>query len=268
MIRPPHRWPSLDIGALVRSRELLVMFARREVKLRYRQTVLGAAWIILAPALTAAVFSFVFSSIARLPSEHVPYFLFALVGMAGWTAFSTGLARSGQSLVNNASLVTKIYFERLTLILGTVLAALVDLGIVLVIVGLAMAAYQVAPGVALLALPVWLAGLLATSTGLGLIAGSLMVRYRDVSPLVTLGTQILLYVSPVAYGATVVPGRLRPIFDINPLVGLIDGMRWSILGTARPGPGAAIYSLVFAGVITFVGLAVFRRQERSFADVI
>lgn len=268
VIRPPGRWPRLNGRQLIRSHELLVLFAARDIKLRYRQTVLGAAWVVLTPALAAAVFSFVFSSVARLPSEHVPYFLFALVGMAAWIAFSNGLTRSSQALVTNAPMVTKIYFERLTLTLGTLLGNLIDTAIVLVIVAVAMVAEGVAPGVGLISLPLWLGCLVAMAGGLGLMAGALMVRYRDLQPIVVVGTQILLYASPVAYSATAVPAHLRTVFEINPLVGAIDGTRWALLDTRPPTAGLVAYSLVAAVVLGVLGLVVFRRQERGFADVI
>ncbi len=268
VIRPPSSWPSPRVRELWRSRDLLVTFAAREVKLRYRQTVLGVAWIVISPFLAAGVFAFVFSEVARLPSQNVPYFLYAFVGMVGWTAFSNGLTRMSQCLVMNAQMVTKIYFERLTLALGTLLATVVDLLVVVVIAFVTMAAFQFAPTWSILTLPVWLVGLLALSGGLGLMAGALMVRYRDILPLVTVGTQLLLYISPVAYGTGAVPHRVRPFFEANPLVGLIGGLRSCMLGLPFPSTGTIVYGLVAAVAFAVLGLAVFRRQERTFADVI
>ncbi|MGI8751473.1 MAG: ABC transporter permease [Acidimicrobiales bacterium] len=267
-IGPPSRRPQLGLRELWRARDLAVIFATRDVKLRYRQTILGVFWVLVGPTLAAAVFSFVFSSVAKLPSQHLPYFLYALAGMVGWTAFSNGLSRLSQVFVSNGPLISKVYFERLALGLGTLLATLVDLATLLGIFVLAMVGYGVAPTLAILTLPLWLLAIVLLCAGAGLGVGALMVRYRDLLPIVTLGSQLLLYVSPVAYGEAAVPGRLRTIFELNPLTGLLGGLRWCLLDTPLPSAANLLYSAAVAVVAAVVGLMVFRRQERAFSDVI
>ena len=268
VIEAPGRWPRLNLSELLASAELIWIFALRETKLRYRQTVLGAAWIVLTPVLGAVIFSFVFSTVAHLPSDGVPYFIFAFVGTGGWTAFSSALGRMSQTLVTNGQLVTRVYFERLALCAGVLTATLVDVGVIAAMTAVAFALYGFLPPLAVLTVPLWLLILLADAAGLGLIAGSYLVRYRDVSPLLGLLTQLLLYLSPVAYGTGAVPARLRIVYEVNPLVGAFDGLRWATLGTPAPSATALLIAILAAALLLAIGLAVFRNQERTFADVI
>jgi lipopolysaccharide transport system permease protein len=267
-IRPPRRFPGFALGSVWRARDLLLIFAARDIKLRYRQTVLGGLWVVIGPTLSAGIFSIVFSGIAHLPSSGVPYFLLALSGMVGWTAFSNAMLRGSLSLVINAQLIAKMNFERLVLPAGILLASVVDLLVTLGVFAIGMAVAGLAPGLIALTLPIWLLLLLGSGGGVGILAATVMVRYRDMGPLINLSLSLLLYLCPVAYSTFAVPHHLRFIYGINPLVPMLDGVRWSLLNTPRPSAGSIIYAVVFTICIVVVSLVVFRIKERRFADVI
>jgi lipopolysaccharide transport system permease protein len=269
ILRPRKRWLPPHPRELWEFRSLLVRFAARDVTLRYRQTALGAIWVILQPLLGAGILSFVFGSVAGLPSPAgIPYFVFSLVGMVGWTAFSQVTTRASSSLVSNAQLIQKIYFPRLLLPLSTVLSTLIDVGVSLGLVAVVMAIAGVAPGASVATFPLWLALFVAVGLGIGLASSALMVRYRDVQYVLPLFVQLLLFLSPVAYDLSAVPkGSLR-LYELNPLAGLLEGLRWSVLGTPAPSIGLVAYSVSASLMLFLVGLAVFHRMERGFADVI
>lgn len=267
-IRPPKRWPRLRLGELWVGRDLLFTFGGRDIKLRYRQTVMGALWIVISPLLAAATFAFVFGRVAGLQSEGVSYFLYALVGMLAWTAFSNTVQKMGQALVSNAQMVSKIWFPRLVIPTSVLLGTLLDFAVTLVIVAVVMVLQFPHLHLSMLMMPLWLAGLLCLGAGLGYASCGLMVRYRDVQPVVMLGMQLLLYISPIAYGASAVPRSARVFYDINPLVPLIEGVRAALLHTTGPTMLQGLYGLGAAVVILWAGVTVFRHQERTFADVI
>jgi lipopolysaccharide transport system permease protein len=267
-IRPPRRFPHFAFGSVWRARDLLLIFAHRDIKLRYRQTILGGLWVVIGPTLSAGIFSIVFSGIAHLPSSGVPYFLLALSGMVGWTAFSNAMLRGSVSLANNAQLIAKMNFERLALPAGILLASLADLLVTLAVFAIGMAVAGIAPGLTVLTLPIWLLLLLGAGGGVGLLAATVMVRYRDMGPIVNLSLSLLLYICPVAYSTVAIPRHLRVFYDINPLVPMLNGVRWSLLNTPRPSAGSILYAVVFTIAIVVVSLVVFRTKERRFADVI
>jgi lipopolysaccharide transport system permease protein len=250
-------------------RSLLGRFAARDITLRYRQTALGAIWVVLQPLLGAGILSFVFGSVAGLPSPAgIPYFVFSLVGMVGWTAFSQVATRSSGSLIANTSLVQKIYFPRLLLPLSTVLSTCVDVVVSLGLVAVVMAFQGILPGAAVATFPLWLVLFLGMGLGIGMTSSALMVRFRDVSYVLPLIVQLLLFLSPVAYQLSAVPQSSLWLYELNPLAGLLEGFRWSILGTEAPSMWLTAYS-VSACIAFFVGgLIVFHRLERGFADVI
>ncbi|MEY2420249.1 MAG: lipopolysaccharide transport system permease protein [Acidimicrobiaceae bacterium] len=268
-ITPRRRWLAINLAELLEFRSLLSRFAARDVTLRYRQTALGVAWVVLQPLLGAGILSFVFGSVAHLPGPAgVPYFVFSLTGMVAWTTFSQITTRASSSLVGNAQLVSKVYFPRLLLPLSTVLSTLIDVGVSLGLLGVLMLLYGVHPGPALVLLPVWLLLLVSASLGIGMGAGALMVRYRDVQYLLPVAVQFLLYASPVAYALSAVPASARRVYELNPLTGLLEGVRWSVLDSTRPSSGLLLYSVATSVLLLIVGLLFFTRAERRFADVI
>jgi lipopolysaccharide transport system permease protein len=267
-LRPPTRWAALRLGELFEFRDLLLTLAQRDVKLRYKQTLLGVAWVVLQPLLAAGIFTFVFSLVAKLPSDGVPYFLFSFAGLLGWNLFNNTLTRTSACLVNNANLISKIFFPRLVLPVATMGSALVDFAVAAGMMGALLIAYRWAPPPALLLLPVWLAILAAIALGFGLWTAALSVSYRDVQYILPVVTQILLYASPVPYGASAVPKRLLAVYYLNPLSAPLEAVRWSLLGTAPPPIKWLAYAAVLAAAVLAAGLVAFKRMERKFADVI
>ncbi|HVM07311.1 MAG TPA: ABC transporter permease [Acidimicrobiales bacterium] len=268
IIRPKARWSLFHLGELWEFRDLLVTFAGRDVRLRYRQTALGVIWVVVQPLLAAGILSFVFGSVADLPSEGVPYFVFAYAGTLAWTAFSSTLTKASGSLVGNAALVSKVFFPRMLLPLSVVGSTLLDFAVALVVMAVLVVVGGVTPGVAIVLVPVWLLLVLLLALGVGFLASSLMVRYRDVQYVLPVAIQFALFASPVAYAVDAVPESARPFFDLNPLVGVLEAFRWSLLDVDAPSAGALAYSAIAAVVLFVVGAAWFTRVERQFADVI
>lgn len=268
VIEPRRRYFDFDLPALWEYRELVYFMIWRDVKTRYKQTVLGVAWALVQPLLTMLVFWVVFSLFARLPSDGLPYPLFAMIGLLPWTYFSQAVARSSGGLVGNANLISKVYFPRLIIPLSAALAPTVDFLLsFFVVVGL-MAWYQVVPGVAVLALPAFVFVAFVTALGVSLWLSALYVKYRDVGHLVPFVIQIWMYASPVIYPLALVPERWRPLYSLNPMVGVIEGFRWALTGGAPPDPRSTTLSLLAVAVVLISGVVYFRRTEREFADVI
>ena len=267
-IRPPKGWAPLDLREFAGAHELLYFLVLRSLKLRYKQTVLGAAWAVLQPLLTMAVFTVVFGRLARLGSEGLPYPVFALAALVPWTYFANALTQAGNSLVEQQQLLTKVYFPRLLLPLAAVIAGLVDLAISFVMLLLVLAWYGITPSARLLAAPAF--ALLAAASALapGIWLAALNVRYRDVRYVIPFLVQIWLFATPVAYSSALVPERWRPLYGLNPMAGVVDGFRWMIAPQARaPGMGLLV-ALAAVAVLLTAGLYFFRRTERSFADVV
>jgi len=268
VIEPKSGWAALDLREVWHYKDLLFTLASRDVKLRYRQTALGAVWVVLQPLIAAGIFSFVFGKVAKLPSDGVPYILFAYAGLLGWNAFNNTLTKASTCLVSNAQLVSKVYFPRLVLPLSTLGGTLIDFGVAFAVMAALMVFYRIVPHAGLLLLPVWLLLILLLAVGVGLFAAALTVSYRDIQYVLPVLTQFVLYASPVAYAVSAVPIGLRPFFFLNPLSGVLDAFRWSLLGTGSLNVGAVGYSALF-GMVAFVcGAFAFRRMERRFADVI
>jgi lipopolysaccharide transport system permease protein len=268
VIRPPSRWAPVKLDELWEYRDLLVRFVARDVTLRYRQTVLGVIWVVLQPLLAAGAFSFVFGRVAGLSSDGVPYFAFAFAGMLAWNMFNGIVGRMSGSLTGNAALVSKIFFPRLILpfsVLGSILLDfVVALGMMVVILIIA----AIAPTWAMLTFPLWVAGVLALSTGIGLFSAALMVPYRDVQYIVPFATSVLLYISPVAYSVSNVPASVRTLYELNPLTGLLEGFRWSLLGVGELNTFATVWAAAVSVVMLVIGVLAFAHMERRFADVI
>ena len=259
-------WPAL--GDLWAYRELVFFLAWRDVKVRYKQSVLGIAWVVIQPVAQMIIFSLVFGRMAGLPSEGVPYPLFALSAILAWNLFSQSLTRSTQSVVGNSNLVKKVYFPRLAIPIGTTLAVLVDLGVAFVIyVGL-MAYYGQAPTLALLTLPLFIGLGLCAAMGAGFWLSALNTRYRDVTHAVGFLAQVWMFASPVAYATSLIPEQWRLIYAINPVVGVIDGFRWALVdGASGPGMITAISALVTA-VMLVTGAVYHQHTQKTFADVV
>lgn len=267
-IRPSSGWSALNLTEVWLYRDLLNSLAGRDVKLRYRQTALGVIWVILQPLIAAGIFSFVFGKVANLPSDGIPYFLFAYAGLLGWNLFSSTLTKVSGCLTGNSHLISKVYFPRLVLPLSTLHSSLIDFAVaaaMLVILTL-VSAVRITPALALL--PIWMVAILMMAVGLGLVGASLMVSYRDVQFVIPVMLQLGLYASPVAYAVSAVPGELQPFYFLNPLSSLLDAFRWSILGVGQPQWGFVAYGLLASFALLTGGAFAFKRMERSFADVI
>jgi lipopolysaccharide transport system permease protein len=268
VIRPLKGWAPLDLREFAGTHELLYFLVLRSLKLRYRQTALGAAWAVLQPLLAMFVFTVVFGRLARLDSEGLPYPVFALAALVPWTYFANALTQVSNSLVDQHQLLTKVYFPRLLLPLAAVISGLVDLAIAFILLLLALVSYGIAPSFRLLAAPAF--GLLAMATAFapGIWLAALNVRYRDVRYAIPFLVQIWLFVTPVVYSSSLVPERWRPFFGLNPMAGVVDGFRWMVVADA-PAPSARLaVSVAAVAILLTAGLYYFRRVERSFADVV
>lgn len=268
-IRSDARRTPLDWAELWRYRDLWLTLALRDIKLRYRQTALGVAWVVLLPLIASGVFTLVFGIVARLPSDGSPYFLFVFAGFLGWSSFQNTLTRCGTSLVGNTSLVTKVYFPRIMLPASTVLASLLDFAIGAVLFLAALLVRGEMPSLASLALvPLLLVLLQLLALGLGLFMAALTVRFRDVQYVLPFLIQLLLYASPVAYGVAVVPDRLRRFYLLNPVAPLLDALRAALLGRGEIHWLAIGGSAVVTVVLLVAGTLFFLHQDRQYADVI
>jgi len=255
---------------LWRYRELLMILAWRDVSVRYKQTVIGIAWAFARPFMTMVVFTVIFGAVAKLPTEGTaPYAIMVFAGLLPWTLFSSVLTEASGSLVSNANLISKVYFPRLVIPLSTVAVALIDFGVSLSILAGLMLWYGFAPGWQILLLPLFVALALLAAIGPAVWASAMIVKYRDFRFIIPFVTQIGLYVSPVGFSSKVVPEQWQLLYSINPMVGVIDGFRWCILGGDSPlyGPGFLISMLVVVIMLVW-GALTFRRAERAFADLI
>jgi lipopolysaccharide transport system permease protein len=268
LIQPSKGLFHLDLNAIWYYRELLYFLIWRDVKVRYKQTVIGAGWAILQPLMTMVIFSVVFGSFAKIPSDGLPYPIFTFAALLPWNFFAQAIGRSGISLVGSANLISKIYFPRLIIPLSAAVAPLVDLAFAFVILLGMMAWFGVAPTWGVLALPLFLLLALVTALAAGLWLSALNVRYRDIGYTIPFLIQIWMYASPVAYPVSIVPERWRLLYSLNPMVGVIEGFRWALLGTGSPDIGVMVVSAVVVMMLLLSGLVYFRIAERTFADVV
>jgi lipopolysaccharide transport system permease protein len=259
--------PRLDLRELWSRRELALVLARRDFKLRYTQTGLGVAWVLIQPMAAAAIFAVVFGHAIKVPSEGLPYLVFVYTGLVVWTYFSTAVTSSAESLVEDPSLVTKVYFPRVLAPLAAVLPGLIDMAIALLLLGILMAAYGVEPTIALVTLPVWVASAAGLALACGLWLAALNARYRDVRYALGFLMQIWFFATPIVFSSSVFSGTLSYLYLLNPLAGVIDGFRWSVIGTRAPG-WQDLVSLGVAAAILLGGLVYFHRAERHLADVV
>jgi homopolymeric O-antigen transport system permease protein len=265
LIRPSARFPRLELRELWASRELALVFARRDLSLRYRQTVFGVGWAVLQPLIAVGVFSVIFGSAAGIDTGNVPYPVFAFAGMALWFFISGAVSSAAASLVEHPDLVTKVWFPRMLAPLAAALAALLDLVIATALAVVAMVAYQVAPGPQLLLLPLFAALAFAISIGAGLWLCAANVLYRDVRHALAFLLQIWLFVTPVVYPITIIDGAWRYVLALNPVTGVIEGWRWALIGGPMPGPWFWV-SIAALVMLLASGAVFFRIAERQFAD--
>jgi lipopolysaccharide transport system permease protein len=266
-IAPSKAWAPLRLGELWTYRELLYFLVWREVMIRYKQTALGVAWAVLQPMLTMIVFSIFFGRLAKMPSDGIPYPVFAFCALLPWQLFAFSLTESSNSVVSNQRLITKVYFPRLLMPIAAMGVGLVDFCIGFALL-MALALYfGVVPGLAMLTVPLWALLAVLTALAVGLWLSALNVKYRDVRYTVPFVTQIWMFATPVAYPTSLVPEPWRPLYALNPMVGVVDGFRWALFGTEAPRLTVAV-SLAIVAVLMVGGLFYFRRTERTFADVV
>jgi lipopolysaccharide transport system permease protein len=268
VIQPRQGLFHLDLGSIWPYRELLYFLAWREIKVRYKQTVIGALWAILQPLLTMVIFTRVFGNFAKIPSDGLPYPLFAYVALLPWEYFSQAISRSGVSVVNDANLIRKIYFPRLIIPLAAVVTPLADFCLSFVILLGMMLWFRVIPTWGLMALPLFLLMALLTALSAGLWLSALNVRYRDIRYTIPFLTQFWMYASPIAYPVSLIPEEWRLLYSLNPLVGVVEGFRWALLGKESPDFSIMAVSTVAVLVVLLGGLVYFKKMEQTFADVI
>jgi len=259
-----HYWADLW-----RYRELFYFLAWRDLLVRYKQTAIGVAWAVLRPVLTMVVFTLVFGKLAKLPSDNVPYPILVFAALLPWQLFASAFSEAGNSLISNASMISKVYFPRLIIPAGAVIVSSVDFLVSLVILAALMAWYDFPPDWRILALPLFVLIALAAALGAGIWTAALNVRYRDVRFIIPFVVQLGLYASPVGFSSSLIPEQWRLLYSVNPMVGVIDGFRWAILGGGTPlyWPGILL-SFAFIVVVLATGIRYFRATEKSFADVI
>lgn len=268
VIQPTRSLFDLDLKAVWEYRELLYFLVWRDVKVRYKQTAIGVAWVILQPLLTMMVFTVIFGYLVRIPTDGLPYPLFVFTALLPWTYFSQALTRGGGGLVSNANLISKVYFPRLIIPLSSVVTPAVDFLLCFVVLVGLMVWYGVAPTWGVLALPLFLLLALLTALAFALLLSPIHVKYRDVGYVVPFLTQFWMFASPVIYPVELIPEKWRLLYSLNPMVGVIEGFRWALLGDQTPNFLAMVVSAVVVLVLLAAGVVCFRRGERTFADIV
>jgi lipopolysaccharide transport system permease protein len=268
ILKPSRGFLPLKLRDLWEYRELLYFLVWRDVKVRYKQTALGAAWAVLQPVMTMLVFSVFFGRLAKVPSDGIPYPVFAFTALLPWQLFAYALSESSNSLVTNQNLITKVYFPRLVIPISSVLAGLVDFAIAFVVLLILMLYYGIMPTDAIALLPLFVLLAIVTALAVGLWLSALNVKYRDVRYTIPFLTQFWLFATPVAYPSSLVPEKWRALYGLNPMAGVVEGFRWALLGkTTSPGP--LLWMSVAAVILLLIGgLAYFRRMETTFADIV
>lgn len=267
-IEPSRGWVSLRLGELWSYKELLYFLIWRDVKVRYKQTVMGAAWAFIQPFFTMIVFSLFFGRLAKIPSDGVPYPIFSYAALVPWTFFSSGLSKASNSLVGNSNLIKKVYFPRLAIPLASVMSGIVDFVIALITLIGMMLYYGIVPTVNVLWLPFFLLLALATALGVSLWLSAMNIQFRDVQYIIPFITQFWLFATPIAYPSSLLSEPWRTVYAINPMVGVVEGFRWALLSThTAPGPVIFVSSFVALAVL-ISGLFYFRHMEKTFADVV
>jgi lipopolysaccharide transport system permease protein len=267
-VKATKGWASLNLLEIWEYRELLYFLIWRDIKVRYKQTILGGLWAIIQPVSTMLVFTLFFGTLANMPSDEIPYPLFSFSALVPWTYFANSLGQASNSLVGNANLITKVYFPRLVIPIAAVLSGLVDFLLAFLVLLVMMIGYKYQPGVGILWLPFFLLLVVITSLGIGLWLSAMNVQFRDVRYLIPFITQFWLFITPIAYPSSLLPASLRPLYGLNPMAGAIEGFRWALLGVeTKPGPIIAVSALT-AFTLLVSGALYFRRTEKIFADVV
>ena len=267
-IEPTHGWVALQLRELWRYRELLYFLTWRDIKVRYKQTVLGAAWAVIQPFMTMVVFSLFFGRLAQIPSDGIPYPIFSYAALVPWTFFANGLSQSSNSLVGSANLIKKVYFPRLAVPIATILSGVIDFVLAFLVLLVMMVFYGIVPTANVVWLPFFLLLALVTSLGAGLWLSAMNVQFRDVRYVVPFLVQLWLFATPIAYPSSIIPAPWRMLYAVNPMVGVVEGFRWALLGVeTRPGP-MVIVSALAAVALLVSGAFYFRRMEKTFADVV
>jgi lipopolysaccharide transport system permease protein len=268
VIEPPKKWLSLDLQELWRYRDLLLLLIMRDISARYRQSVVGYGWAILKPLISMLIFAFVFGRVAGISSDGSPYPLFVLSALLPWMFFSSSLSAVTNSVVGGQSLVSKVYFPRLVLPLSAVCGGAIEFLIQLLLLFCVMIWYQYVPPIQIILLPALLVVACGAALGVGLWLTALNVKFRDVGLAAPFFIQAWMWLSPVVYPTSSVPEHLRNLYSVNPMVGVIDGFRWSILGTTQPSWGSMGISACVVVMVFVSGLYFFRRSEKDFADIL
>jgi len=269
ILRPSRGWSALNLGDLWRYRELVFFLTWRDILVRYKQTVLGAGWAILQPLINMVVLSVIFGSFAKMSTGGIPRPIFTFAALLPWGLFSKALSDAGRSILANRSMITKIYFPRLIIPLSSVLGGVVDFGIQFLILILMMVYYRILPTSAAWTLPLFTLLALTTALGFGMWLSALNALYRDVGHILPVLTQLWLLISPVGYSAQdVVPLQWQVVYALNPMVGVVEGFRWALLGAAPPSPLVLAASITISLALLVSGMYYFRRMERIFADVV
>ncbi len=267
-IRPTKGWTSLDLDKLWEYRELLAFLTWRDIKVRYKQTVLGASWAVLQPFCTMVVFSLFFGRLAGLSSDGVPYPIFSFTALVPWTIFANGLTASSNSLVGSSNLIRKVYFPRLAIPISTIMAGFVDFVLSFVVLFAMMIYFGIWPGWNALWLPAFLLLACVTALGVGLWLSAANVLFRDVKYIVPFLAQLWMFATPIAYSSKLLDEPWRTIYGLNPMVGVVEGFRWALLGTTESPRAAIGLSVIVALTLLVSGAFYFRRMERTFADVV
>lgn len=268
VIEPSHRWQIINFRELWEYRELLFILALREVQLRYRQTFLGVAWVILQPLVTTVIFTFIFGGLLGADSENVQYELFTFAGLLPWNIFSQSLQRGGISLTRDIRLITRIFFPRVIIPIANALSTLVDFCVSLLILFILLLIYQQPISLSILILPALLVLTMMLSIGVGVIFAALNVYYRDFTYVLPFVIQVWMFASPLAYSTLIIPDSLSWLYKLNPMVGVIDGFRWAIFQSTEFPTNSILYSCAISLSIFIIGMLIFKRLESRFADVI
>jgi lipopolysaccharide transport system permease protein len=268
VISPSKGWLSLNLKEVWEYRELLGILAWRDVSVRYKQSIVGIGWAIIQPLMTMIIFTIIFGMFAKLPSDGLPYPIFSYCALLPWTYFARSLGDSSDSLVGSSHLITKVYFPRLILPISKVFSGLIDFAIAFAILLGMMAWYRISPTKGLLALPLFIGIAMLAALGVGTWFTALNVRYRDVKFVVPFLVQFWMYASPVAYSTSIIPEKWQWIYGLNPMVGVIEGFRWAMLGKAAPSITLLLIPSLIIFAILISGLYYFRKMEKTFADII
>ena len=268
LIEPSRGWVSLKLRDLWDYRELLYFLTWRDIKVRYKQTVLGASWAVIQPFFTMVVFSIFFGKLAGIPSDGIPYPIFSYAALVPWTFFANGVSQSANSLVGNAKLITKIYFPRLAIPIAPVLSGTVDFLLAFLVLLVMMLFYGIAPTINVVWLPLFFLLALATALGTGFWLSALNVQFRDVRHAVPFLLQAWMFATPIAYPSSLLDEPWRTLYGLNPMVGVVEGFRWALLGTETAPHPTIVLSSIVALALFIGGIFYFRRMEKTFADVV